>query len=302
MKKIVVVGSLNMDAVVETPRMPLIGETISGTNVSHIPGGKGANQAYAIGKLGGDVAMIGAIGEDEEGNILKANLKSVDVNVEGIEVCKDVPTGQAYILVDDHGDNSIIIISGTNGLVTEEMVERHLNILEECDIVLMQMEVPVEVVCAVKKLAKKMGKMVIIDPAPAKADFPEELWEDVDYIKPNETELGILTNSVIDGKDAAIAGAKKMLEKGVKNVLVSLGDEGCILVSKDREEFYPAHKVKAIDTTAAGDSFTAAFTLALSADKTQEEAIRFGQKVASVVVTRKGAQTSIPTMEEVENQ
>lgn len=302
MKKIVVVGSLNMDAVVETPRMPFIGETISGTNVSHIPGGKGANQAYAIGKLGGDVAMIGAIGEDEEGNILKTNLKSVHVNVEGIEECKNVPTGQAYILVDNNGDNSIIIIPGTNGMVTEEMVMRHSNIIEECDIVLMQMEVPVEVVCAVKKIAKKMGKMVIIDPAPAKDDFPEELWEDVDYIKPNETELGILTNSMIDGNDAAIAGARKMLEKGVKNVLVSLGDEGCLVVSKEQEKFYPAHKVKAIDTTAAGDSFTAAFTLALSDGKTQEEAIQFGQKVASIVVTRRGAQTSIPTREEVEMQ
>lgn len=301
MKKILVVGSLNMDVVLETSRMPQTGETISGKSISFIPGGKGANQAYAIGRLGGSIAMIGAVGADASGAELRENLQSAGVEVKGIEIIEDAPTGQAYIMVDDSGDNSIILIAGTNGMVTEDMIKNHMDIVQECDIVVMQMEIPVDVICYVKKLAKEMGKTVIIDPAPAKADFPQELWKDVDYIKPNETELGILTGMVIDGVDSAKTGARKMLEKGVHHVLVSLGGEGCLFVSKEEEVFYPANKVKAVDTTAAGDSFTAAFALALSKDKSHEEAVRFGQKVAAVVVTRKGAQTSIPTIEEVES-
>lgn len=299
MKKIVVVGSLNMDIVLETPRMPQMGETISGRSISFVPGGKGANQAYAIGKLGGNVAMIGAVGSDSSGEALRDNLKCVDADIEGIEVIQNEPTGQAYIMVDETGDNSIILISGTNGLVTKEMIDRHLDMIEESDIIVMQMEIPVEVICYVKKIAKEMGKTVLIDPAPAKKDFPEELWKDVDYIKPNETELGILTNRVIDTVDAAKEGARIMLEKGVKHVIVSMGGEGCLFATKEEEIFYPANKVNAVDTTAAGDSFTAAFTLAISQGKSHEEAIRLGQKTAAIVVTRKGAQTSIPTMEEV---
>lgn len=300
MKKIVVIGSLNMDIVLETPRMPQIGETIAGSNISFVPGGKGANQAYAIGKLGGDVAMIGAVGADSSGEALLSNLQSAGVKTEGIEVIDGVPTGQAYIMVDENGDNSIILIAGTNGKVTKEIIQNHMDIIESCDIIVMQMEIPVEVICYVKTLAKQLGKIVILDPAPAKADFPDELWKDVDYIKPNETELGILTHQSIDSVESAKEGAEKMLEKGVKHVLVSLGSEGCLFVTREETHFYPAHKVKAVDTTAAGDSFTAAFALAISQGKSHEEAIAFGQKVAAIVVTRKGAQTSIPTMGEIE--
>lgn len=300
MKKIVVIGSLNMDIVLETPRMPQIGETIAGSNISFVPGGKGANQAYAIGKLGGDVAMIGAVGADSSGEALLSNLQRAGVKTEGIEVINGIPTGQAYIMVDENGDNSIILIAGTNGKVTKEIIQNHMDIIESCDIIVMQMEIPVEVICYVKTLAKQLGKIVILDPAPAKADFPDELWKDVDYIKPNETELGILTHQSIDSVESAKEGAEKMLEKGVKHVLVSLGSEGCLFVTREETHFYPAHKVKAVDTTAAGDSFTAAFALAISQGKSHEEAIAFGQKVAAIVVTRKGAQTSIPTMGEVE--
>lgn len=300
MKKIVVIGSLNMDIVLETPRMPQIGETIAGSNISFVPGGKGANQAYAIGKLGGDVAMIGAVGADSSGEALLSNLQSAGVKTEGIKVIDGVPTGQAYIMVDENGDNSIILIAGTNGKVTKEIIQNHMDIIESCDIIVMQMEIPVEVICYVKTLAKQLGKIIILDPAPAKADFPDELWKDVDYIKPNETELGILTHQSIDSVESAKEGAEKMLEKGVKHVLVSLGSEGCLFVTREGTHFYPAHKVKAVDTTAAGDSFTAAFALAISQGKSHEEAIAFGQKVAAIVVTRKGAQTSIPTMGEIE--
>ena len=299
MKKIAVVGSLNMDIVIETPHMPKGGETISGRNVTLIPGGKGANQAYAVGKLGGDITMIGAVGRDSSGDALLENLKSVNVNVSGIRRMEEGVTGQAYITVDDHGENSIILIAGTNGLVTKELIDDHMDVLRECDIVIMQLEIPLDVVEYVKEFAVEEGKTVIVDPAPAISNIPDHFWKGIDYIKPNETELAILTGLKMETREELVQGARMMIGKGVKNVIVTLGGDGCLFVTNETEEFFPAHKVKAVDTTAAGDSFTAAFALALSQGKEYKEAIELGQKVSSIVVTRKGAQTSIPTMGEV---
>lgn len=299
MKKIAVVGSLNMDIVIETPHMPKGGETISGRNVTLIPGGKGANQAYAVGKLGGDITMIGAVGRDSSGEALLENLKSVNVNVSGIRRMEEGVTGQAYITVDDHGENSIILIAGTNGLVTKELIDDHMDVLRECDIVIMQLEIPLDVVEYVKEFAVEEGKTVIVDPAPAISNIPDHFWKGIDYIKPNETELAILTGLKMETREELVQGARMMIEKGVKNVIVTLGGDGCLFVTNETEEFFQSHKVKAVDTTAAGDSFTAAFALALSQGKEYKEAIELGQKVSSIVVTRKGAQTSIPTMGEV---
>lgn len=300
MKKIAVVGSLNMDVVIETPHMPECGETISGRKVTMVPGGKGANQAYAVGKLGGDVTMIGAVGTDASGEALLDNLRSVNVNVSGIRQLQDGTTGQAFIAVDDNGDNSIIIIAGTNGLVTKKVIDENAQIIRESDIVIMQLEIPLEVVEYVKELALEAGKTVIVDPAPAVSNIPDKFWKGIDYIKPNETELAILTGLKMETREELAQGARVMIEKGVKNVIVTLGGEGCLLVTEEKEEFFPSYKVKAIDTTAAGDSFTAAFALALSQGADYKEAIRLGQKVSSIAVTRKGAQTSIPSMEEVQ--
>ena len=299
MKKIAVVGSLNMDIVIETPHMPKGGETISGRNVTLIPGGKGANQAYAVGKLGGDITMIGAVGRDSSGEALLENLKSVNVNVSGIRRMEEGVTGQAYITVDDHGENSIILIAGTNGLVTTELIDDHMDVLRECDIVIMQLEIPLDVVEYVKEFAVEEGKTVIVDPAPAISNIPDHFWKGIDYIKPNETELAILTGLKMETREELVQGARMMIGKGVKNVIVTLGGDGCLFVTNETEEFFQSHKVKAVDTTAAGDSFTAAFALALSQGKEYKEAIELGQKVSSIVVTRKGAQTSIPTMGEV---
>ena len=301
MKKIVVVGSLNMDCVVETPAMPKAGETIAGRSVAQVPGGKGANQAYAIAKLGGDVQMIGAVGTDSCGTALKENLECVGVRTEGLAVLEGESTGQAFITVDDQGENSIIIIAGTNGLVSKEMIEENRHLIEESDIVIMQLEIPLEVVEYVKELAVELGKLVIVDPAPAVEGIPDHFWKGIDFIKPNETELAILTGQERNGLEDLKEGAGQMLDKGVKNVLVSMGGEGCLLVNKKEARFFPAHKVKPVDTTAAGDCFTAGFALALSQGKTCEEAIAFGQKASAIAVTRKGAQTWIPTMEEVES-
>lgn len=299
MKKILIIGSLNMDIVLETPRIPKCGETISGKNITQVPGGKGANQAYAIGKLGGKVEMIGAVGDDDFGHRLKENLENVGVNIVGVETFSGEPTGQAYIAVDEEGENSIILIAGTNGMVTKEIIKKNLKKMQESDIIIMQLEIPFEVVEYVKDLAKELGKTVIVDPAPAIPNLPDSFWRGIDYIKPNETELQILTGKEMNTLDELKEGAEILLKKGVKNVVVTLGGEGCLFVSEEKEEFFPANKVKVVDTTAAGDSFTAGMALALSQGKTCEEAIAFGQRVSAIVVSRKGAQTSIPAMEEL---
>lgn len=298
MKKILVIGSLNMDTVIETPRIPAPGETIMGKTVKLVPGGKGANQVYTIGKLGGNVSMIGAVGEDSFGEMLIDNLKRVNVDVSGVERIAGGTTGQAFIPVDDTGENSIIVIGGTNGLVDEALLRRHEDLMDACDIVVMQQEIPLSTVMAAKELAVEKGKTIIVDPAPAAA-MPDEFWKDIDYMKPNETELGILVGRALHTQEEYQAAAHEMLRKGVKHLLVTLGGKGCLFLSKEEEEFIPAVKVKAVDTTAAGDCFTGAFAVALSQGKAEREAIAFAQRASAIAVTRKGAQTSVPSYEEV---
>lgn len=298
MKKILVIGSLNMDTVIETPRIPAPGETIMGKAVKLVPGGKGANQVYTMGKLGGNVSMIGAVGEDSFGEMLIDNLKRVKVDVSGVERIVGGTTGQAFIPVDDAGENSIIVIGGTNGLVDEALLRRHEDLMDACDIVVMQQEIPLSTVMAAKELAVEKGKTIIVDPAPAAA-MPDEFWKDIDYMKPNETELGILVGRGLHTQEEYRAAAYEMLEKGVKHLLVTLGSKGCLFLSKGEEEFIPAVKVKAVDTTAAGDCFTGAFAVALSQGKAEREAIAFAQRASAIAVTRKGAQTSVPSYEEV---
>lgn len=300
MKKILVIGSLNMDTVIETPYMPQSGETLAGKSITLVPGGKGANQAYTVGKLGGDVSMIGAVADDSIGTALKANLESVGVNTSGISTLPGATTGQAFITVDDNGANSIILIAGTNGLVSREMIDQHRSLVQACDIVMMQLEIDWNVVAYAKDLAVSMGKTVLIDPAPALPGLPDSFWQGVDYIKPNETELEILTGRPLNCQADLEAAAGEMFSKGVRNVMVSLGGDGCLLMNREGMHFYPAKKVHAVDTTAAGDCFMGAFALALSRGADVAEAITYGQNASAIAVTRKGAQSSIPNPEEIQ--
>ncbi len=296
--KILVVGSLNMDFVIDVKNMPLAGETILGEKVTLVPGGKGANQAYAAGKLGGNVRMIGAVGNDMYGSMLKENLESVGVDTSGIETIKGAPTGNAFITVDECGENSIIVIQGTNACLTKEMIDRHMELIDQCDTVIMQLEIPLEIVTYVKNIAKEKGKTVILDPAPAKAGLPDEFFRGFDIVKPNETEIQTLSGRKMETKRKLEEGAKQLLEKGVDTVIITLGGDGALLVTKDASEEFHAKRVNAVDTTAAGDSFTAALAVALGKGMPYSKAIEFGNSVSGIVVTRKGAQTSIPTMEE----
>lgn len=302
MKKIVVLGSLNMDLVIRVREMPQIGETLFGENVCFVPGGKGANQAYAAGKLGGAVTMLGAVGDDVYGEQLCKNLCSVGVDTKGIGKLENVPTGQAFVFVYDSGDNSIIVISGANGELNREMVEREMRRINECDYIIMQMEIPLDVIRYVKDIAIRKGKKVVLDPAPAIAGLEDEFWKGISILKPNETELKILTGKKSSTMEEIKEAARSLVEKGVETVVVTLGEKGCIMISSEREKYFPLHKVSVKDTTAAGDSFIAAMVVALCEGKTYEEAVLFAQRVSAVVVTRQGAQTSIPWRSEMEGE
>jgi len=297
LKKILVIGSINQDIVAKVDHVPVTGETIIAEFGGHFGGGKGANQACAAAKLGGDVTMLGAVGTDSAGKLMLQGLKDSGVNVEHIMRAPRQPTGQAWIILNSEGNNSIIVLSGANTCVDVAYIDSMRSVIARADIIIMQLEVPLETVCHVACLAKSLGKTVILDPAPAISDLPGELLVNIDYAKPNESELELLTGC--SGGDYK-KGAKQLLARGCKNVIVSLGAQGVYCHEGDKQPFYrPALPAKVVDTTAAGDAFLAAFALGLARGEGARASIDFAQKVATVVVTRPGAQSSIPTAAEL---
>ena len=300
MKKILVVGSLNVDFVAGVTHIPKPGETILADRMTVTPGGKGANQAFAAAKLGGNIAMLGAVGSDTYGAMLLESLRSVGVDVSGILVDEGDNTGMAWISVSETGENSIVVISGANRSVTTAYIDEHMDALRDCDIVIMQLEIPLDTVRYVAQKAKELGKTVILDPAPAVKTLGESLFACIDIVKPNETELAILVDNENALADVA-AAARKIAERGAKNVVVTLGSNGAFLLNDRGEalEFPVGAPVDVVDSTAAGDSFTAAVALQLAKGKCLEEAIPYAMRVAEITITRKGAQISIPTEQEV---
>ena len=298
MKKVVVVGSINMDLVTVCNKAPLGGETLFGKEFFQVPGGKGANQAVAIVKLGTEVTMLGKVGNDSFGQELIKAMEKDGVKVEHIEYA-NTATGIANIIVEENGQNRILVVPGANGYVDKAYIDRHLDVIKNSDILVVQLEIPLETVEYALSKAKEFGKMTILNPAPA-VKLSDDIIKKSDIIIPNESELGVITGLEVDTKEHIQKAAKKLLEMNVKNLIVTLGSSGSLHVNKDTEEFHSAYKVKAIDTTAAGDSFIGGFIRAYSEDNIGE-AIEFATKVSAIVVTRRGAQTSIPTIEEVEN-
>lgn len=297
--EILIVGSLNMDMVMNMDRMPVTGETVLGNDVTHIPGGKGANQACAAGKLGGNTKMLGCVGKDESGSVLINNLKESGVDVSGIRI-SDKFTGTAAIYVNGSGDNSIVVIPGANHGCDSHYLKEMDGAFQESTYVLLQMEIPEEAVYYAVRRAKELGKTVILNPAPAPDSIPDEILSMVDYLTPNETELLKLSGQTGEDILAIERGAREMVSRGVRNVIVTLGKQGCMLLSGDTMECFPARSVESVDTTAAGDCFNGAFAVGLSEGLSAGEAIRFANLASSIAVTRKGAQNSLPTREEVE--
>lgn len=299
-KKILIIGSLNMDMDIQMERMPQCGETVMGKSIAYVPGGKGANQACATGKMKGEVTMLGCIGEDEFGERQKENLARAGVDVSFLRTVKEEPTGMAVIYIDDAGNNQIVVVAGANGECSIEYLEENEKLFEEADFVVFQMEIPHETVFYGIRKAKGLGKTVILNPAPVPEMLPEDIWSKIDYLTPNETELGRLAGMTADSVEACEKGAEILLQKGVKNVLVTLGSKGALLLREEGRVLIPARKVSAVDTTAAGDCFHGAFLTGLSEGMEPEEAIRMANLASSIAVTRAGAQSSLPEREEVD--
>jgi ribokinase len=297
MKKILVIGSLNADMVVRVPHIPVAGETILAETADTIPGGKGANQAYAAGRLGAQTVMFGAVGADRYAEIEKKSLQSAGVDVSRLLVRADCATGLAWITVSDAGNNSIVVIQGANKTLSEKDIADNDDLLRSCDIILCQLEIPMETVLCAARRAKELGKTFILDPAPAPKVFPPELYAYVDIIKPNETELALLTGAKVSDYESA---SDMLRAQGVKNVIVTLGGKGAFVNSESEgKHLVPARSVPVVDTTAAGGSFTAALAVRLASGSSLLQAVRYATEVAAIVVTRKGAQTSIPSAAEV---
>ncbi|MCK5200913.1 MAG: ribokinase, partial [Spirochaetales bacterium] len=281
MKKIVVLGSMNMDLTILAEPFPGKGETVTGSGYAQIPGGKGANQAVAAGRMGSDISFISACGKDSFGDTLIEELKKSKVETSSIRRM-EVHTGIALIVREADGDNRIILAAGANGQILPSMVETLKSAIEEADILLLQLEIPLETVGYAASLAKKSGTTVILDPAPA-VKLSDELLSDVDYLLPNEHELDLVLGG-ISGSLSEKAGI--LINKGVDKVILTEGDKGVTIVSKDQEIKIEAPKMNAVDTTAAGDTFAGAFAYGLAKDWGMIKAAEFAVKAASLSVTR----------------
>jgi ribokinase len=296
MADILVIGSLNADLVVRAPRFPAPGETISGEDLVIIPGGKGANQAVAAARQGASVAMVGRVGNDSFGPALIQNLINNQVDTAYVQTDR-AATGTATIIVDSSGQNSIVLSPGANGKVTQADVEAIP--FQDADILLLQLEIPLETVIYAASLARRNGLRVILNPAPA-CLLPDSLLADVDFLVPNEGELQLLSGSPVNDISSAESAARTLRAKGIGTVVVTLGSNGALLVTGDKTMHIPAFKVEVVDTTAAGDAFIGGLAAALLKGKPLEDAVRYGNASGALAATRFGAQPSLPTLDEVE--
>lgn len=300
MGKIVVIGSSNTDMVVTTAKMPLPGETVLGNEFDIIAGGKGANQAVAAARAGGDVSFIAKVGNDDFGKQAIEGYKKDNIDTKNIFIDADKPSGVAVIIVDETtGQNSIVVAPGSNGNLSVADILSVESVISRADVLLVQLEIPIETVQAALQIARENGVTTILNPAPAQK-LSDELLRLVDIITPNETEtqllIGIDTTNENDIRDAA----SKLLKKVNDTVLITLGSKGVYYLSKNgNEDFIPTIKVNAVDTTAAGDVFNGYLASELADGKPFEEAIRVANKAAAISVTRKGAQPSIPKKPDV---
>lgn len=301
MKKIVVVGSSNIDTTLHVENFPLPGETINANGVTEAGGGKGANQAIAAARSGSDTAFISCVGNDSYGKWMIDQLKGYGVNTDNIIESSNAKTGHAYITLNSEGQNDIIIDHGANYELTIEDILNAKDVIIESDCVIAQLETPISVTIEAFKIAKQEGKVTILNPAPAIKDLPEELLSLTDVITPNETESALITGIKVNNLEDLHKNAEKLHSLGIKQVIITYGSKGAYISNSEVEELVPAFKVKAVDTTAAGDTFLGFFSGKVNTDFSNvKKAVLFANKASSLAVQKLGAQPSIPTADDVE--
>lgn len=298
--KVTVLGSLNVDTTLRVKRMPQPGETLMTENKSSAAGGKGANQAVAAARAGAQTSFIGKVGKDGAGQFMVESLNDDQIDTTGIAVDDTVGTGSAFILLDEAGQNSILVYGGSNKWVSKSEVEAAAKQIKQADFVISQFETPQEAALDAFKLAKANNVRTILNPAPASQIEPD-LLQVTDLIVPNETESASLTGIEITDEASMIASAKAFQQMGVKNLIITVGSKGAFYATATEHDFVPAFKVKAVDTTAAGDTFIGALSSQLKPDLSNiAAALIFAQRASSITVQRLGAMPSIPTLAEIE--
>jgi ribokinase len=300
-KRIVVVGSINLDLVAATDRIPIAGETVRGFSFRTFPGGKGANQAVGAARLGGSVSMIGRLGSDAFGVELRDSLEQSNVNTNAVQLVSG-SSGVALITTDPQGENAITVVAGANAYLSPASLDSNIELIRTAGILLTQLEIPLETVEHLAAIAAQEGVPLMLDPAPARA-LPPALLKRIEWLTPNETETSMLTGSGPgELSDELIEdAANALLDRGSRNVILKLGDRGCyVALSDGARQLVPAYSVNPVDTTAAGDAFNGAFAVALMNGQGAIEAASWASAVAAISVTRAGAQASMPTSSEVE--
>jgi ribokinase len=290
--RIIVIGSANTDMVVKSKKLPLPGETILGGTFLMNAGGKGANQAVAAARLGGNVTLVAKVGNDIFGRQTIDGLKNENIKTDYVFVDQETPSGTALIMVNEEGENCIVVAPGANAKLLPSDIEKVKDIAE-AEIILMQLEIPLQTIAAVAKQAKSDGQKVIINPAPAQP-LDDELLHGLFLITPNETEAFLLTGITVEDEATASKAAGVFLRKGVQNIIITLGKKGAYFENKSLKLRINAPSVKALDTTAAGDTFSGALMVAITEKMDWEKAVKFAVKAASISVTRMGAQSSVP--------
>ncbi|NJN57018.1 MAG: ribokinase [Leptolyngbyaceae cyanobacterium SL_5_9] len=297
---VVVFGSVNMDLVARVPRLPVPGETLTGHQFDTIPGGKGANQAVAVARLAVPTQLVGRVGGDRFGQDLIASLETAGVRCDRLLIDQSTTSGVAVIAVDDAGENHIIIIPGANGQVDQTDVERLKPVLSAAKALLLQLEIPLNAVITAAQAAKAAGVTVILDPAPAQDNLPTDLYPLIDVITPNQVEASQLVGFSVEGAETAAKAASVLRQRGVQMAIIKLGKQGALCQTASETFLVPAFPVEVVDTVAAGDAFNGGLAAALAQDFPIQKAVTWGAAVAALSVTKAGAQTSLPNLQELE--